>query len=97
MKQKLKFVLPVLACLLACACGQKGPLFLPGDRSQVYTELPEIDREVLEDAFESDEEEGTRDVPDTERPQSDEDEAEPYIDPASPPAAIDDHNEAAIG
>ena len=28
MKQKLKLVLPVLLSLLACACGQKGPLYL---------------------------------------------------------------------
>ena len=93
MKQKLKLALPLLTCLLACACGQKGPLFLPGDRSQVHTELPEINREALEEALEDDEEEGTRDVPGTERPQSTDDEAEPFIDPASPPSPADDHGD----
>jgi predicted small lipoprotein YifL len=96
MKQKLKLVLPVLLSLLACACGQKGPLFLPGDRSKIYTELPEMDREALEDAFEDEQEEGTRDVPDTERPQGTDDEAEPFIDPASPPSPPDDHDEDGI-
>jgi predicted small lipoprotein YifL len=93
MNQKLKSVLPILACLFAGACGQKGPLFLPGDRSQLHTELPEMDREALEEAFEDDEEEGIRDVPDTERPQSTDDEAEPFVDPASPPSSADDHGD----
>jgi predicted small lipoprotein YifL len=93
MKQKLKLILPVLVCLLSCACGQKGPLFLPGDRSQVHTELPEMDRDALEEAFEDDEEEGTRDVPDTERPQGTDDESEPFIDPASPSPPADDHGD----
>jgi predicted small lipoprotein YifL len=82
MKRQLKYAFPVLTCLLVCACGQKGPLFLPGDRSQVHTELPRVDREALEDALEDDEEEGT--PPATERPESTDDEAEPFIDPASP-------------
>ena len=93
MKQKLKIVLPILACLFACACGQKGPLLLPGDRSQLHRELPELDGEALEEAFEDDDEEGTRDVPDTERPQTEDDEAEPFIDPASPPSSADDHGD----
>jgi predicted small lipoprotein YifL len=93
MKQKLKLILPVLVCLLACACGQKGPLFLPGDRSQVHTELPEMDRDALEEAFEDGEEEGTRDVPDTEQPQDTDDESEPFIDPASPSPPTDDHGD----
>ena len=96
MKQKLQFILPVLACFLVCACGQKGALFLPGDRSQVQTELPEIDREALEDAFEDDQERGTRDIPDAERPQSTEDEAEPFIDPASPSSPANDHDDGVL-
>lgn len=93
MNRQLKLVLPILTCLIVCACGQKGPLFLPGDRSRIHTELPEMDREAIEDAFEEDEEEGTRDVPDTERPQSTDDEAEPFIDPASPPSPASDQGE----
>ena len=50
-------------------------------------------RAALEEAFEDDEEEGIRDVPDTERPQSTDDEAEPFIDPASPPSPADDHGD----
>lgn len=96
MTQKLRFVVPLIACHILCACGQKGPLFLPGERSELYTELPELDREALEDAFEEDEEEGTRDVPDTERPQSTDDEAEPFIDPASPAPPADDHDEIGV-
>lgn len=36
---------PVLAaCLLLLAgCGQKGPLYLPGDPSEMQTEIPEIE------------------------------------------------------
>ncbi len=37
--------LPVLtACLvLVAGCGQKGPLYLPGDPSEMQTEIPEIE------------------------------------------------------
>lgn len=92
MTQKIQFVLPLLACLFVGACGQKGPLFLPGDKSRLHTELPEIDREALEGVLKEDDEEGAR-VPDTERPQSSDDEAEPYIDPASPPSTTNDHDQ----
>jgi predicted small lipoprotein YifL len=27
-------------CLLIAGCGQKGPLYLPGDRSETETEIP---------------------------------------------------------
>lgn len=91
MKRQHGYVAAILTSLLVCSCGQKGPLFLPGDRSQMQTELPELDRGALEDAFEDDEEEGTPNVPDTERPQTEDDEAEPFIDPASPPASQADH------
>lgn len=33
-------VLAVGALLLISACGQKGPLFLPGDPSEIRTEVP---------------------------------------------------------
>jgi len=81
---KNPFAAAVLTCLLMCGCGQKGPLFLPGDRSQVQTELPPLDRESVEEAFEDDNEEETPVVPGTERPPAEDDEAEPFIDPASP-------------
>jgi len=69
-------------CLLVCGCGQKGPLFLPGDRSQVQTELPPIDRDALEEAIEDDE--GSPSVPDTERPPLEADVVDPVADPATP-------------
>lgn len=89
MKRQYGYVAAILTSLLVCGCGQKGPLFLPGDSSQ--TELPKMDRDALEEALEDDEEEGTHDVPDTERPQIEDDDAEPFIDPASPPAGAADH------
>ena len=41
--------LPVLAaCLvLVAGCGQKGPLYLPGDPSEMQTEIPEIGPDSL--------------------------------------------------
>jgi predicted small lipoprotein YifL len=77
--------LGILTCLLVCGCGQKGPLFLPGDRSEVQTELPPLDRDSLQETLEDGQEEAKRDAPDSERPQSEDDVAEPFIDPASPP------------
>jgi predicted small lipoprotein YifL len=80
---KSQFAAAILTCLLVCSCGQKGPLFLPGDRSRVQTELPPLDRESVEEAFEDNQEE-TPVVPGTERPPPADDDAEPFIDPASP-------------
>jgi predicted small lipoprotein YifL len=73
----------LLACLVVTGCGQKGPLFLPGDRSELQTELPPLDRDALEEAFENGADQAG-DVPDTERPASEDDAAEPFIDPAKP-------------
>jgi predicted small lipoprotein YifL len=86
---KYQYVAAVLTSLLACGCGQKGPLFLPGDRSQVQTELPPLDRDSPDEAFEGDDEDGTRDVPETERPPIEDDVAEPFTDPAAPPPKPD--------
>jgi predicted small lipoprotein YifL len=93
MEHQYRYALAILTCLLVCGCGQKGPLFLPGDRSQVQTELPPLDRDSLEEAVEDDDEEGTRDVPDTERPPIEDDVVEPLMDPAAPrpkPRAVPD-------
>ncbi|MEX2123683.1 MAG: lipoprotein [Woeseia sp.] len=48
-------VAALLASLVVCGCGQKGALFLPGDRSDLQTELPELGRESLEDAAQEEE------------------------------------------
>lgn len=74
----------ILTCLLVSGCGQKGPLFLPGDRSQVQTELPPLDRDSLEDAFEDDDQQKTPVAPGTARPPLEDDVAEPFVDPAAP-------------
>jgi len=93
MEHQYRYVPAILTCLLVCGCGQKGPLFLPGDRSQVQTELPPLDRDSLEEAVEDDDEEGTRDIPDIERPPIEDDIVEPVMDPAAPrpkPQAVPD-------
>lgn len=50
--------LPALtACLvLVAGCGQKGPLYLPGDPSEMQTEIPEIDPDSLPGAESADDE-----------------------------------------
>lgn len=35
-----KLVLAAWASLLAAGCGQKGPLYLPGDPTSIQTEIP---------------------------------------------------------
>jgi hypothetical protein len=52
-----------------------------------------MDREALEEALDEeggDDEDGSRDDPESVRPETGEDEAEPFIDPASPPSRQDD-------
>ncbi len=52
----------LLVMLLAAACGQKGPLYLPGDPSEIQTEVPgetgtsesEDDENSVEDDEEND-------------------------------------------
>lgn len=34
-------ILVACAALLLAACGQKGPLYLPGDPSEIRTEIPQ--------------------------------------------------------
>jgi predicted small lipoprotein YifL len=82
MKRQYEYLAAILTCVLVCGCGQKGALFLPGDRSQVQTELPPVDRDSLEGRFEDEDEEETGDVPD--RPPIEDDDGEPLIDPAAP-------------
>jgi len=36
------FVLLAAALATVTGCGQKGPLYLPGDPSQIRTEIPEL-------------------------------------------------------
>ncbi len=39
-KQTKSFVIFLFSLLLIAACGQKGPLFLPGDTNQISTSMP---------------------------------------------------------
>lgn len=87
---RISILAAALAGFLLCSCGQKGPLFLPGDRRDVQTELPELSRGSLEEAA-RDEEAAAPVVPDTGRPEAEGDEAEPFVDPASPPPDADAH------
>jgi predicted small lipoprotein YifL len=81
---KYQYAAAILTCLVVYGCGQKGPLFLPGDRSQMQTEVPPLDRDSLEDVFEDNGAEGSGDAHDTERLPIEDDVAEPSTDPATP-------------
>lgn len=88
MKQQRALLAIVLAGSIACGCGQKGPLFLPGERD-AQSEIPELDRETIEEMLEGGEDEARR--PSRTRPEQRQDEAEPYTDPAAPPEEPFDH------
>lgn len=104
MKRQYGFLAALLAGLLAGGCGQKGPLFLPDDPGRSRTELPRMDRQALEEALGTktdpedaapggepeDDEKRPREVPEAVPPEHGDDEAEPFIDPASPPTAHND-------
>jgi predicted small lipoprotein YifL len=48
----------VLGLLFAAGCGQKGPLYLPGDPSLIKTEVPPpVQNQTEEDEDEDDDEE----------------------------------------
>ncbi|RLA25410.1 MAG: hypothetical protein DRQ63_09725 [Gammaproteobacteria bacterium] len=40
-KQTKSLVIFLFSLLLIAACGQKGPLFLPGDTNQISTSMPD--------------------------------------------------------
>lgn len=48
----------MLLAVLVAGCGQKGPLYLPGDPSEVRTEIPEVERGELPPAEDDDAEDG---------------------------------------
>ena len=57
MKKLLLVCLSALFSVIAiAACGQKGPLFLPGNPSEVQTEVPRQEQPEDENDEESDEE-----------------------------------------
>ncbi len=51
----------LLALLFAAGCGQKGPLYLPGNPSQIKTDVPSQDEGQTEEDDEDDEEEEAQD------------------------------------
>ncbi|MGH8167492.1 MAG: LPS translocon maturation chaperone LptM [Woeseiaceae bacterium] len=89
MKRPYGLVAAILSGLFVCACGQKGALFLPGDRSEMQTELPEVDRESLEERIEGaveDEDENANREDREPAGSGDEDaDSEPLYDPSKPP------------
>ena len=40
----------ILSCLLLAACGQSGPLYLPGNPSRIQVEEPEAGTDAAESA-----------------------------------------------
>ncbi len=47
----------LLVLLFAAGCGQKGPLYLPGNPSQIKTDVPRQDESQTEEDDEDDEDE----------------------------------------
>ncbi len=47
----------LLALLFAAGCGQKGPLYLPGNPSQIKTDVPRQDESQIEEDDDEDEDE----------------------------------------
>jgi predicted small lipoprotein YifL len=56
MNSHYRFAL-VLGLLFAAGCGQKGPLYLPGDPSLIKTEVPPQDQNQTEENDDDDDEE----------------------------------------
>ena len=55
-KQTKSLVIFLFSLLLIAACGQKGPLFLPGDTNQISTSMPDQRQPVpVEEEDEDDE------------------------------------------
>ena len=89
MKRPYGLAATILSGLFVCACGQKGALFLPGDQSEMQTELPEVDRESLEEriegAVEDKDENANRENSDPARSGDEDADPEPLYDPSKPP------------
>jgi len=51
----------LLAFLFAAGCGQKGPLYLPGNPSEIKTDVPRQEETQNEEDDENDEEEEAQD------------------------------------
>jgi predicted small lipoprotein YifL len=51
----------LVAFLFAAGCGQKGPLYLPGNPSEIKTDVPRQDEGQNEEDDEDDEEEEAQD------------------------------------
>ncbi len=51
----------LLAFLFAAGCGQKGPLYLPGNPSEIKTDVPRQDESQSEEDEDEDEDEQLQD------------------------------------
>jgi len=54
----------MLAVVLLAGCGQKGPLYLPGDRSEVRTEIPPVGNPQAPDEVDADDDDTDDGKPD---------------------------------
>ena len=54
-----RIVLLLLAGLVVAGCGQKGPLYLPGDPSTIYSAPPQQNNATAEDDEDDDEDDET--------------------------------------
>lgn len=62
MKSETKLLLVLLAsCMITVACGQKGPLFLPG-RSSTFESMTPPQQPVSEEESDEDDEERTENI-----------------------------------
>ena len=55
-KQTKSLVIFLFSLLLIAACGQKGPLFLPGDTNQISTSMPDQQQPLPVEEEEEDDE-----------------------------------------
>lgn len=51
----IRFVCALVSVFILAACGQKGPLFLPGDPNAIRTTTPQQNGQQLEEQSEDDE------------------------------------------
>jgi predicted small lipoprotein YifL len=63
LKALKQFVLALLASAVVAGCGQKGPLYLPGDPSAIYSAPPQQNTQPAEDVDEDEDEDENGETP----------------------------------
>ena len=59
-----RWILIILAGAVVAGCGQKGPLYLPGDPSSIYAAPPQTTDQTAEEADEDDDEDSSGTIQD---------------------------------